>query len=70
MDIWVVWLVVDAIGVPLQISSHLYFSALVYVVFGALVVNGLWTWYRAAQPAVTADRQTSMTSTARMPTDS
>jgi len=49
VEFWVVWLVVDAIGVPLQISSHLYFSALVYVVFGALVLNGLWTWHQAAQ---------------------
>jgi nicotinamide mononucleotide transporter len=49
VEFWVVWLVVDAIGVPLQISSHLYFSALVYVIFGVLVVNGLWTWHRAAR---------------------
>lgn len=49
VEFWVVWLAVDAIGVPLQISSHLYFSALVYVVFGALVVNGLWTWRQAAR---------------------
>ena len=70
VEFWEVWLVVDAIGVPLQISSHLYFSALVYVVFGALVINGLWTWYRAAQPGVSTERQASMTSTGRMPTDS
>ncbi|TDV57850.1 nicotinamide riboside transporter PnuC [Actinophytocola oryzae] len=49
VEFWVTWLVVDAIGVPLQISSHLYFSALVYVVFAVLVVNGLWTWRRAAR---------------------
>ena len=49
VEFWVVWLVVDAIGVPLQISSHLYFSALVYLVFGALVINGLWTWHKAAR---------------------
>jgi len=49
VEFWIVWLVVDAIGVPLQISSHLYFSALVYVVFGVLVVNGLWTWRLAAR---------------------
>jgi nicotinamide mononucleotide transporter len=49
VEFWIVWLVVDAIGVPLQISSHLYFSALVYVVFAGLVVHGLWTWQRAAR---------------------
>jgi nicotinamide mononucleotide transporter len=57
VEFWIVWLVVDAIGVPLQISSHLYFSALVYLIFAALVVNGLWTWRRAA-------RQTAVTSAA------
>lgn len=51
VEFWIVWLVVDAIGVPLQISSHLYFSALVYLVFAVLVVNGLWTWRQAARPA-------------------
>jgi nicotinamide mononucleotide transporter len=49
VEFWVVWLLVDAIGVPLQISSHLYFSALVYLAFAALVVNGLWTWRQAAR---------------------
>lgn len=66
VEFWVVWLVVDAIGVPLQISSHLYFSATVYVVFGALVVNGLWTWRRAARRTATdtqrADIRTSQVS--------
>ena len=33
VEFWLVWLAVDAIGVPLQISSGLYFSALVYVIF-------------------------------------
>jgi nicotinamide mononucleotide transporter len=49
VEFWVTWLVVDAIGVPLQISSHLYFSALVYGVFAILVVNGLWTWHKASR---------------------
>jgi nicotinamide mononucleotide transporter len=60
VEFWVVWLVVDAIGVPLQISSHLYFSATVYVVFGALVVNGLWTWRRAARPTSTDTHRTDI----------
>ncbi len=51
VEFWLVWLVVDAIGVPLQISSHLYFSAAVYVVFAGLVVHGWWSWNRSAQRA-------------------
>ncbi len=49
VEFWLVWLVVDAIGVPLQISSGLYFSAAVYVVFAGLVVHGWWSWNRTAR---------------------
>ncbi|WAL67206.1 nicotinamide mononucleotide transporter family protein [Amycolatopsis cynarae] len=61
VEFWLVWLVVDAIGVPLQIASGLYFSATVYLVFAALVIHGWWSWNRSAQrtrvtaPAVPAD---------------
>jgi nicotinamide mononucleotide transporter len=48
LEFWVVWVLVDAVGVPLQISSHLYFSALVYVVFVGLVVRGFLDWKRTA----------------------
>lgn len=49
VEFWVVWLVVDAIGVPLQIQSGLYFSAAVYVVFAVLVVTGFMDWTKAAR---------------------
>ncbi|PPK69191.1 nicotinamide mononucleotide transporter family protein [Actinokineospora auranticolor] len=48
VEFWLVWLVVDAIGVPLQLSSGLWFSAVVYTVFAALVVYGWVSWYRSA----------------------
>ncbi|GAB3567377.1 nicotinamide mononucleotide transporter family protein [Amycolatopsis endophytica] len=56
VEFWLVWLVVDAIGVPLQISSGLYFSAAIYLVFAVLVVHGWWSWHRAAvaRPELTA----------------
>ncbi|MBB4685203.1 nicotinamide mononucleotide transporter family protein [Amycolatopsis jiangsuensis] len=49
VEFWGVWLVVDAIGVPLQIGSGLYFSAAIYVVFAALVVHGWISWSRSAR---------------------
>jgi nicotinamide mononucleotide transporter len=49
VEFWLVWLVVDAVGVPLQIQSGLYFSALVYVVFAGLVIHGFVDWNRAAR---------------------
>lgn len=48
VEFWLVWLVVDAVGVPLQIASGLWFSALVYLVFAGLVVHGWMSWFRSA----------------------
>jgi nicotinamide mononucleotide transporter len=52
VEFWLVWLLVDAVGVPLQLSSHLFFSALVYVVFAVLVIRGFLDWARTARKAV------------------
>lgn len=49
VEFWLVWLAVDAVGVPLQLASGLYFSAAIYVVFAALVVHGWWSWNRTAR---------------------
>ncbi|GAA0258847.1 nicotinamide mononucleotide transporter family protein [Saccharothrix mutabilis subsp. mutabilis] len=51
VEFWLVWLVVDAIGVPLQIQSGLYFSALVYTIFAVLVIRGWIDWNREARRA-------------------
>ncbi len=49
VEFWLVWLVVDAIGVPLQIQSGLWFSAFVYTIFAVLVIRGWIDWNRAAK---------------------
>jgi len=49
VEFWLVWLVVDAIGVPLQISSGLYFSAFIYLIFAGLVIRGWLSWVRSAR---------------------
>ncbi|ANZ35147.1 hypothetical protein BBK82_02740 [Lentzea guizhouensis] len=49
VEFWLVWLVVDAVGVPLQIQSGLYFSAVVYLIFAGLVVHGFIDWTRTAR---------------------
>ncbi|MBB6037364.1 nicotinamide mononucleotide transporter family protein [Phytomonospora endophytica] len=54
VEFWLVWLAVDIVGVPLQIKSGLYFSALVYVVFAALVVKGFLDWRKTALRSVQA----------------
>ncbi|HEY8374056.1 MAG TPA: nicotinamide mononucleotide transporter family protein [Pseudonocardiaceae bacterium] len=48
VEFWLVWLAVDAVGVPLQLASGLWFSALVYVVFAVLVLHGWRSWTREA----------------------
>ncbi|GLY66101.1 nicotinamide mononucleotide transporter family protein [Amycolatopsis taiwanensis] len=48
VEFWLVWLVVDAVGVPLQLASGLYFSAAIYLVFAGLVIHGWWSWNRTA----------------------
>ncbi len=48
VEFWLVWLLVDAVGVPLQIDSGLWFSAAVYTVFAGLVVWGFIDWRRSA----------------------
>ncbi|MFD9702378.1 nicotinamide riboside transporter PnuC [Lentzea sp. NPDC059081] len=49
VEFWLVWLVVDAVGVPLQIQSGLYFSAFVYLIFAGLVIHGFVDWNRTAR---------------------
>ncbi|HKN99578.1 MAG TPA: nicotinamide mononucleotide transporter family protein [Pseudonocardiaceae bacterium] len=51
VEFWLVWLLVDAVGVPLQLSTGLFFSALVYGVFVILVVRGFLDWTRTARRA-------------------
>jgi nicotinamide mononucleotide transporter len=53
VEFWLVWLVVDAIGVPLQLQSGLWFSAAVYTVFAVLVIRGWIDWNRAAKQTTT-----------------
>ncbi|ANY09602.1 nicotinamide mononucleotide transporter family protein [Pseudonocardia sp. HH130630-07] len=47
IEFWIIWLLVDAVGVPLQIASGLWFSAAIYLVFAGLVLHGWWSWSRA-----------------------
>jgi nicotinamide mononucleotide transporter len=56
VEFWLVWLAVDAVGVPLQLASGLYFSAAVYIVFAALVIHGWWSWNRSARRVESASR--------------
>ncbi|SFT52273.1 nicotinamide mononucleotide transporter [Actinopolyspora lacussalsi subsp. righensis] len=49
LEFWLIWLAVDAVSVPLQLASGLWFSAAIYLVFAALVLHGWFSWRRTAR---------------------
>lgn len=54
LENWAVWIVVDAIYVPLYLSRHLHLTALLYAVFLVMCIYGLRAWLpgrRAPGPA-------------------
>lgn len=53
VEFWLVWIAVDAVGVPLAFTSGLPVSGFTYVVYFALVLAGLRRWIRLARRART-----------------
>lgn len=49
VEFWLVWIAVDAVGVPLAFTSGLPVSGFTYVVYFALVLAGLRRWIRLAR---------------------
>jgi nicotinamide mononucleotide transporter len=54
IESWWLWILVDVISVPLYVSRALYPTALLYVVFGGLCIQGLLSWRRDLRPALAA----------------
>ncbi len=48
-DFWLMWLAVDLVGVPLLWHSGYYPTAVLFVVYGALVAYGFVVWLKAAR---------------------
>ena len=46
---WYFWMVADAIYVPLYFYKHLWLTAVVYVAFFAMCVEGLAAWKRLVE---------------------
>ena len=51
-DFWLAWIAVDLVGVPLLWHSQYYPTAVLFVVYGALVVWGFVVWLRASREAI------------------
>ena len=45
-EFWLLWIAVDAVGVPLLLRAHYYPSALLYLVYGGFCLWGFAVWYR------------------------
>ncbi|GEA88769.1 hypothetical protein Q760_09955 [Cellulomonas cellasea DSM 20118] len=46
-EFWLVWIAVDAVGVPLLLQAGYYPSAVLYAVYGGVVLYGFTVWVRA-----------------------
>ncbi|MEV6814882.1 nicotinamide riboside transporter PnuC [Micromonospora sp. NPDC051296] len=49
VDFWLIWIAVDAVGVPLLLRGGFYPSAAMYLVYGAFCVWGLASWWRTSR---------------------
>ncbi|MGO3885178.1 MAG: nicotinamide riboside transporter PnuC [Mycetocola sp.] len=46
VEFWLIWIAVDAVGVPLLLSAGYYASAFMYVFYGAFTAVGFFVWLR------------------------
>ncbi|WP_341720385.1 nicotinamide riboside transporter PnuC [Micromonospora sp. FIMYZ51] len=49
VDFWLIWIAVDAVGVPLLLRGGFYPSAAMYLGYGAFCVWGLVSWWRTSR---------------------
>lgn len=49
VEFWLVWIAVDAVGVPLLVKAGYYPSATLYAIYGAFVVWGFLSWMKIAR---------------------
>jgi nicotinamide mononucleotide transporter len=62
-DFWLAWIGVDVVGVPLLVHSKFYPSAVLYAVYGGLVIYGFFVWLKASRTE-TPDREPEELATA------
>ena len=49
VEFWLIWIAVDAVGVPLLLRAHLYPSATLYAVYAGFVLWGFVVWLRVSR---------------------
>jgi len=60
VDFWLVWIAVDAVGVPLLVRAHLYPSAILYLFYGGFCLVGFGVWMRTRRELVEGARSPSV----------
>jgi nicotinamide mononucleotide transporter len=48
-DFWLAWIAVDLVGVPLLVHSHFYPTAVLFAIYGGLVIYGFFVWLKASR---------------------
>ena len=46
VEFWLIWILVDVVGIPLLLVAGFYPSAIMYIVYGAFCVFGFVSWWR------------------------
>jgi nicotinamide mononucleotide transporter len=49
VEFWLIWIAVDAVGVPLLLRAHLYPSAILYAIYAGFVLWGFVVWLRVSR---------------------
>ncbi|KKK06014.1 nicotinamide riboside transporter PnuC [Micromonospora sp. HK10] len=49
VEFWLIWIAVDAVGVPLLLRGGFYPSAVMYLVYGGFCLAGLAAWWRTSR---------------------
>lgn len=62
-DFWLVWIAVDLVGVPLLWHGGFYPSAVMFIVYGALVIWGFFVWMRAGRDEAPNPQPAPLTTT-------
>lgn len=63
VEFWIVWMLVDIVGVTTLIQAEYYPTAAMYLVYAFFVVLGFIVWWRASNRATAAERDAVGTGT-------
>ncbi|ROS30655.1 nicotinamide riboside transporter PnuC [Cellulomonas sp. PhB150] len=56
IEFWLIWIAVDAVGVPLLFNAGYYPSAVLYIVYAGVVLWGFVVWFRQRDRQSDGDR--------------